>query len=494
MHFDEYRQHDGLGLAALVARREVTAAELLEIALARMQAVNPRLNAVIVPMEDIARSRSRSPLHGPFAGVPFLAKNLKQDYAGVLSSCGCRGIKRHGSPATHHAEITRRWLDAGVVIFGQTNTPEFGLMPITEPSAWGPTRNPWSVDYSAGGSSGGAAAAVAAGMAPIAGGNDVGGSIRIPASACGLFGFKPGRARTPWGPERGEMMHGAAVNHVLTRSVRDSAAMLDATHGQELASSFHLRPPERPYLEEVMLQPEPLRIAFSTSSPLGTKVSDEAVSAVTKTARLLESLGHHVEDVEPPIEWRRMFKDLMTMMYVNAAFFVTEAKRAVGCGNEGFEVDTLIMANFGRAIGAEEFATGLARWNDYQRIMNMFFTAHDVYMTPTVAHPGHLIGALATPRHEQIMARTLQSLGASRWIRHSRQLEAKEQAMLAYVPFTELANLVGAPAMSVPLHWTEKNLPLGVHCMGAPSSEGRLFRLAAQLESAQPWFHKVPDL
>src|SRR5688572_23616063 len=251
MRFEEYRKHDGLGLADLVARREVNASELLEVAIARAEAVNPKLNAVIIPMHDIARARAKESLSGPFAGVPFLTKDLFQEYGGVRTAFGCKALKAAGYTAVEHAEITARWLRAGTVIFGRTNTPEFGAKAITEPDAWGPCRNPWNPDHTPGGSSGGSASAVAAGIVPMAGANDGGGSIRLPAGMCGLFGIKPGRGRTPWGPLYGELMHGAAMNHILSRSVRDSAAMLDATHGPELGSLYRIEPPERPYIEEV---------------------------------------------------------------------------------------------------------------------------------------------------------------------------------------------------------------------------------------------------
>jgi amidase len=494
MDFREYRQYDGLGLAKLVATGEVTAAELLEISIARTDSIDPNINAVVIRMDGVARERARNVFSGPFAGVPFLSKNLQQQYAGVVSADGCKGIFRSNVLPMQHAEITKRWLQSGVVIFGQTNTPEFGLPPITEPLLFGPTNNPWNLARSPGGSSGGSAAAVAAGIVPMAGGNDVGGSIRIPAAVCGLFGFKPGRGRTPWGPERGEMMHGAAANHVLTRSVRDSAAMLDASQGKEMPASFHISPPVRPYLREVGADTGKLRIAFSARSPLGTEISAEAVLAVTNAAKLLESLGHHVETCEPPIDWDQMFSDVMTMMYANAAYFVTKTQETTGCGKNGFEPNTWLMAGFGHAVRADEYVASLARWQDYQRITNDFLSTYDIYMTPTVACPPPLTGENATPRHEQVIVDFLQSVGLSRVLLKSQKLKEKVHASLMYVPFTELANLTGTPAMSVPLHWTSDGLPLGVHFMAGPSQEDVLFRLAAQLEEAQPWFSRVPPL
>jgi amidase len=494
MHFEEYRKYDGLGLAQPIAAGEITGAECLAVARARSEKVNPLLNAIVVPMDDVALARARCLLSGPFAGVPFLSKNLEQQYAGILSANGCRALKESSLRPTDHAEITRRWLQSGIVIFGQTNTPEFGLMPVTEPRAFGPSRNPWDVSLSPGGSSGGSAAAVAAGIVPMAGGNDVGGSIRIPASMCGLFGFKPGRGRTPWGPDHGEVMHGAAVHHVLTRSVRDSAAMLDASHGSEMCASFLLAPPARPYQQELTRDPGRLRIAFSVASPLGTDISPEAVIAVQNAAELLEHLGHEVEADSPAIDWPQFFTDVMTMMYANAAFFVTRTQKETGCSKHGFEPDTLVMARFGRAIRADEYVASLARWEDYRRVTNSFLARHDVFMTPTVAFPPPAIGANATPRYEYGLVDLLQSCGLSRRLLGSARLKDKVISTLQRVPFTELANLTGTPAMSVPLHWSADGLPVGVHFMAGPAKEDVLFRLASQLEKAQPWFGKVPAL
>lgn len=267
----EYVRLDAVAQAELVRRRELSGSELLEAAILRAEKINPRLNAIVIPMHDIARARARGPLTGPFAGVPFLLKDLHQDYAGVPATSGSRGLRRVGAVPDRHSEIVERDLAAGLVIFGRTNTPEFGAKGITEPEAWGATRNPWDLEHSPGGSSGGAAAAVAAGIVAMAGASDGGGSIRIPAASTGLFGFKPGRGRTPSGPGVGEVMHGGAMNHVITRSVRDSAFMLDATHGPEPGAPFQVAPPTRPYGAEVERDPGRLRVAFSTRSPLGQR-------------------------------------------------------------------------------------------------------------------------------------------------------------------------------------------------------------------------------
>ncbi|MGH8456405.1 MAG: amidase [Stenotrophobium sp.] len=489
---EEYQNHDGLGLADLVRRKEVTAGELLEAAIARAEAVNPRLNAIIMPMHDIARTRAKESLDGPFAGVPFLTKDLFQEYAGVPTAFGCKALKAARYTPAVHSEMVVRWLKAGVVIFGRTNTPEFGAKAITEPDAWGPTRNPWNLDRVPGGSSGGSAAAVAAGIVPMAGANDGGGSIRIPAAHCGLFGIKPGRGRTPWGPEMSEAMHGAAMNHIVSRSVRDSAAMLDATQGPEIGSMYRIAPPERPYLEEVKRDPGKLRIAWTSRSPIGTEVHPEAVKAVEDAAKLLASLGHHVEQAEPQIDGMQLAKDFIVMWFANCAATVDAIKRQTGCGDGGFELDTLAMAAFGHASRANEYVEGYQRWNTYTRKLGEFHQKYDLYLTPTLAQPPARVGEIATPHWQHVAMKILMALGLSRVILKSGMIEQMVQENLKWVPFTQIGNLTGVPAMSVPLHWTADGLPLGVQLVAAHCGEGLLFRVAGQLEQAKPWADKRP--
>lgn len=492
--FKEYGKYDALGLAELVRNKETTASELLEAALARAAAVNPKLNAIITPMDDIARARAKENLDGPFGGVPFLVKDLFQEYAGVPTAYGCKALKAAKYTPDVHSEITARWLKAGVVIFGRTNTPEFGAKGITESDAWGPARNPWNLDHTPGGSSGGSAASVAAGIVPMAGGNDGGGSIRLPAGHCGLFGLKPGRGRTPWGPQYGELMHGAAMNHVLSRSVRDSAAMLDATHGPEVGSLFHVAPPPRPYLEEVGRDPGKLRIGFTVKSPIGTDVHPEAVAAVRNAAKLLESLGHHVEEAEPTVNGMQLAQDFITMWFANCAATVAQVKEQTGCGDDGFELDTLAMVAFGRAMRAPEYVAGYLRWSEYSRQLGEFHQKYDLQLTPTMALPPARVGQIVTPHWQQVAMKVLMTLRLTRVVLKSGMIEQMVRDNLKWVPFTQLGNLTGTPAMSVPLHWTADGLPLGVHFVAPHEGEGTLFRLAAQLEKAQPWFDRRPTL
>ncbi|AKJ70210.1 amidase [Pandoraea thiooxydans] len=494
MEYGEYVRYDGLGLADLVRRREVSAAELLEAALARAAAVNPALNAIVIPMTEIARQRTGEALHGPFAGVPFLLKDLLQDYAGAPSTSGSRAFKDADYRPAVHAEIVKRWLNAGVVVFGRTNSPEFGSKAVTEPLAWGPTRNPWNLEHVSGGSSGGSASAVAAGIVPIAGASDGGGSIRIPASYCGLFGFKPGRGRTPWGPDLGEQMHGAAMTHVLTRSVRDSAAMLDATHGPEPASLYVPAPPAGSYLAEVSREPEPLRIAFMTRSPIDTPLHPEAVDAVERTASLLDSLGHDVEPAAPAIDGHQLARDFMTIWFAVTAHVLGQAQTLLGCGRHGFEPDTLSLAAMGRATRADEYYGAYERVNRVARQLGEFHQRFDLLLTPTVAHPPPHIGEVTTPAWRGAALRLLTALGQARPILRSGVVHDIALRNLRWVPFTQLANMTGVPAMSMPLHWTADGLPMGVQFIAPAGAEGMLFRLAGQLERARPWFDRVPEV
>ncbi|MBL6752501.1 MAG: amidase [Nevskia sp.] len=492
--FKEYAEYDATGLAALVRRREIAPPELLDAAIARAEAVNPRLNAIITPMHDIARARAGQDLGGPFAGVPFLIKDLFQDYAGVATACGSRALKDAGWRPARHAEVVNRFLAAGLVVFGKTNTPELGAKGITEPEAWGAARNPWNTDHTPGGSSGGSAAAVAARIVPMAGANDGGGSIRIPAACCGLFGLKPGRGRVPTGPEHGELLHGAAVDHVLTRSVRDSAAMLDVLAGPDVGAPFHVAPPERPYLEEVGRAPGRLRIGFTARSPIGTEVHPDCAGAVADCARLLESLGHHVEEAVPQIDGLALARDFLTMWFAQLAAQVDLLRAQTGSGAGGFELDTRAMAALGRTLRANEYVAAHNRWNGFARALGDFHQRYDLLLTPTLALPPARIGEVATPAWQQAVLRVILALGLSRLLLASGMVDVMARENLRWVPFTQLANLTGVPAMSVPLGSGSAGLPVGVQFVAANGGEGLLFRLAAQLEQAAPWDGRRPAL
>ncbi|WP_273456810.1 amidase [Nevskia ramosa] len=483
--FKEYPAHDATGLAELVAQREVSAVELLDAALARLDAVNPKINAFCAPMIDAARQRADGPLSGPFAGVPFLIKDIAQNVAGVPTSAGSRVLKDWRPDVS--SEIVLRFERAGLVSFGKTTTPELALKGCTESLLFGATRNPWNLSRTPGGSSGGAAAAVAAGIVPVASASDGGGSIRIPASYCGLFGLRPGRGRVPPGPSHDEFWEGASSEHVLSHTVRDSARMLDAIHGADEGSPFRIAGPERPYAEEVGRDPGRLRIGFSTASPINQPVDLDCVRAVHETAKLLESLGHHVEEAAPEIDGDALARCYLTMYYGQTAATVDHACELSGAEESAFELDTRALAAFGRSLTAGEYVASRQRWNDFMRAMGRFHSRFDLYLTPTVAQPAAGIGAQDTPLAERIGLRAVLKLGLARRLLDSGVVDKIAAKSLGRVPFTQLSNLTFTPSMSVPLASFADGMPLGVQFVAATGGEGLLIRLASQLEQAQPW-------
>lgn len=495
--FKEYADHDATGLAALVARREVSAAELLDAAVARLDALNPRLNAVNIPMLEIGRARAAQPLEGPFAGVPFLIKDIAQDYAGVPSTSGSRALRDWVPPV--HAEIVQRFLRAGLVIFGKTATPEFALKGLTETALWGATRNPWDTNRSPGGSSGGAAAAVASGIVPMAGASDGGGSIRIPASYCGLFGLRPSRGRVPPGPLHGEFWDGASSEHVLTRSVRDSARMLDALAGADAGAPFVIAPPARPYAEEVGRDPGRLRIGFSVRSPLGTPVDAANVQAVRDATKLLQGLGHHVEEAEPEVDGQALARCFIHMYFGQVAASIDEAKRLTGASDADFELDTRALGMFGQALNAGEYVHMRKQWNEFARALGRFHQTYDLYLVPSTAMAPSRIGELDMPASQQAALKLILRLGVGRLLLGTGLVRQIVDKSLERVPFTQLSNLTGTPSMSVPLHWAPAEqggaeLPVGVQFVARFGEEDTLLRLAAQLEQAKPWKDRRPSV
>lgn len=493
MDFDTYRAHDGVALAAAIADGRVTATAVLEAAIERAQAVNPRLNAIIHPLFERARQRIDRCPQGPFSGVPFLVKDLFHDIAGQPAHGGCEGLKRADYRAPVDHEYVRRVEAAGALIFGKTNTPEFGAKGITEPDAYGATRNPWNTDHTPGGSSGGSAAAVAAGIVPAAGANDGGGSIRIPAACCGLFGLKPGRGRTPSGPPLTEMIHGAAVNGVISRSVRDSAVWLDVLRGPEPGAGFHAAAPDKSYAESAATDPPPLRIAYASRSPIDTPVDQQAIAAVEDAVALLRSLGHRVEHAEPQLP-HSPGEDFLTIWFAHNAVALDQAKALTGCGNNGFELDTRAMAELGHALRADEYVAATNRCQENALALADLHRSFDLFLTPTLAFPPARIGEIVTPAWQQMALRALLPLRPGRLLLKSGVVDQMTRENLRWVPFTQLANLAGVPSMSVPLHWTPDNLPLGVQFTAATGGEPLLFQLAGQLERARPWFERVPVL
>ena len=491
----EYVQSDATDLARLVSTGDVSAAELLELATAQLERLNPMLNAVNLPMLREARERIQGQLTGPLAGVPLLIKDAIQDYAGLPTSNGSRGF-RNAIPQQHSA-VVQRLLDAGAVIIGKTNTPELALKGFTDPLAFGVTRNPWNPLRTPGGSSGGAAAAVAAGIVPMAGANDGGGSIRIPAAWCGLFGLRPSRGRVPPGPAVGEVWEGASSDLVVSRSVRDSALALDILSGALCGDPYVIAPPASRYVELAAREPGRLRIAFSTASPIGTEVHEEAVAAVTHAAKLLISLGYDVVEDRPQYDGLALARCFLELYFGQVAATLAEA-RASGATSADFELTTLLLETLGKASSAGTYVRSHRRWNEFARAFGAFHQRYDLFLTPTVAFPPAEHAAADMPAGERLVLSLLLKSGLlgllARLGLTERAVTQLARQSLAFVPFTQLANLTGTPAMSVPLHWTADGLPLGVQFIAPFGGEALLLQLASQLERAQPWMHRLPDL
>ena len=491
--FTDYDRYDALALADLVRQGQVTPLELCEEAIERIERINPRINAVVTRIYDQGRRDASDPiLDRPFSGIPILIKDLAYAYAGVAMTSGSKALKDY--IPSYDNEMVLRLKKAGTVILGKTNTPEFGLLGITEPELFGACRNPWNTDHTPGGSSGGSAAAVASGMVPMAAGGDGGGSIRIPSAYCGLFGLKPSRGRNPTGPDHGQVWLGAVQNHVITRSVRDSAAMLDETNGPDTGAPYEIRPPEDSYLHEVERGPGKLKIAFNTQSPIGTPVHAECVQAVENAVRLLEDLGHHLEEGQPYIDGKALAKSYLTMYFGEMAADIDELepvlKRKAKPGD--VELTTWTLGMLGRVFSAGQMVKALRLWDQAARIMGRFFKKYDLYLTPTTAYPPSKIGELQPKPLEVFMMKALSTLKLGRLLRDTSLVDQIAQQSLERTPFTQLANMSGLPAMSVPLHWTADGLPCGVQFIGPFGNEATLFRLAGQLEKAQPWFDRRP--
>ncbi len=491
----EYLQHDATGLAKLVANGETSASELLELAIARHHALNPALNAVCQPMFDIAAERVKQPLEGPLAGVPILIKDVIQDYAGLASS---RGNKVYSQiKAKQHAHLVQRLLDAGAIIMGKTNTPELALKGVTDPALFGRSNNPWNLAHTTGGSSGGSAAAVAAGIVPIAGANDGGGSIRIPAACCGLFGLRPSRGRVSVGPAISEVWEGANSDLVVSRSVRDSALALDIMGGSNPGDPFIIEPPSGSYRELAQREPGTLRIGYSTRSPVDTPVHPEAVKAVERSVELLRSLGHEVEEAAPDYDGQQLARCFLDMYFGQTAATVDEA-RQLGAKDRDFELLTRTLAAFGRAMSSSQYIRSHRQWNDFSQSLGRYYQQYDLFMTPAIAHPPMRHERGDIPRKQAQVLELLLSTGMlpllARWGLLENMVNDMARRNLTYVPFTQLANLTGTPAMSVPLHWTENGLPLGVQFNAPFGSEVLLLQLATQLEQAQPWSGRWPEI
>ena len=464
---------DALALAKLVKDGDVKPVELLESAIARAEEVNIKINAIVTPMDELARHAAHAQiLDGPFAGVPFLIKESGA-YAGVRHSSGSCVLADY--KAELDSEMIRRYKKAGLLIFGKTNMSEFGLLPTTESKLFGPCRNPWNLKHMAGGSSGGTAAAVAAGIVPAAHGADGGGSIRLPAACCGLFGLKPTRARTPKGPGVGDSIGGLVIDHVISRSVRDSAALLDVTAGPAVGDPYWAPPQKRPFLQEVSTPPRPLKIGIMTEALMGTAVHPDCVAAVEDVAKLCADLGHEIEPVTLPIDGQQLTDAFIVMWAAGCAWGVKSIAQLSGKAPapEMYEPVTWGLYEMALRHDAADYLLAVQSIQQITRQIAHFFQGIDLLLTPTTASPPLPIGSFE-PTPDNPMA------GFDRAIE--------------FAAFTPLANATGQPAISVPLVWNGDNLPIGVQFMGRFGDEATLFQLAGQLEEARPWMGKRPLL
>jgi amidase/6-aminohexanoate-cyclic-dimer hydrolase len=470
----EYDRYDALGLAQLIARKQITPLELLEAVRQKAEALNPKINAFCQLFFDKAESQVKRGLPaGPFRGVPFALKDLGQYLRGTVTAAGSRVWNE--SVADFDSTLVTRYKQAGLVIFGKTTTPELGLTTTTESALYGNTRNPWDLERTSGGSSGGSAAAVASRILPAAHASDGGGSIRIPASCCGLVGLKPTRGRVPMGPSQFEGWNGFSCHHVVTVSVRDCAALLDATAGAELGSPFFSAAPRRPFLKETKLPPGKLRIALAVDTPAGTPLDPECRKAALEAAKLCESLGHKVSETKLPIDFARMREAFLTVMNVSIARTLEDAARASGRALTEKEVETVTWATYqqGRKTDVLAYSRAIATAHQIGLAMARFQETHDVILSPTLAKPPVPLGVLG-----------LSPSNMQRW--------AKE--ITEFGPYTALYNVTGQPSMSVPLYWTKGGLPVGVMFSARFGDEATLFRLAAQLEKAKPWASRRPSI
>jgi amidase len=469
MQFEDYRRHDAVGLAGLVAKGEVSAVELLDAALERMGQVNPAINAVTQDLSERARKQAQGPAAGPLAGVPYLLKDLGALLAGTPTTSGS-AVFKDNVPAADSA-VTTALHSAGLNIFGKTNTPEFGLMPVTESRLLGPCRNPWDLSRTPGGSSGGASSAVAAGIVPAAHASDGGGSIRTPASACGLFGMKPSRGRVSFAPV-GEGWGGASVQHAVTRSVRDSATLLDVICQPQPGDPYFLAAPERPFAQEVGRDAGKLSIGFSLEALASGNLDPECAQAVRDAAKLCESLGHYVEEttLAGNLGAMQAAAGAVIAASIAATLDAEGERRGRPVAQDEVELLTWLMYRRGKEVSGADYVRGLAAIHAYGRAVAAQFERYDVVLMSTLGSPAIPIG----------------------WL--TEDVSQYATRLFDFMPNTQAFNNTGQPAMSVPLAWSQGGLPIGLQFTGRVGEEALLFRLAAQLEQAQPWFDRIAPL
>ena len=469
--FKEYKEYDALGLSELLQKKEVSAKELLEEAIFLTETLDPLINAVPQKHFELAMAQAETDLKGPFFGVPFLLKDLHSSLEGTITSDGSRSSAKNVADFTD--TLTQRCLDSGLVIFGKTNSPEFGLTVTTEPVLFGPTRNPWNLNHSAGGSSGGAAAAVAAGIIPMAQATDGGGSIRIPASCCGLVGLKPTRARTPRGPKVFEGWAGQSIAHCVSISVRDSALLLDATSGPEIGSPYHAPYQKDSFLSSLEKDPKNLKIAYIV--PESISIDAEVKDVMTKTFSLLESLGHSVESKSIDLPTDEIMTTIAAVISSSLANKIDEMEKQIGknLDNTMLENVTLQMQKNGKEVLAKDYIQAVKTNHKIGYEVEKMFLDYDILLSPVLAKPPVEIGNI--------------DLNTTDFVDYAEKLST-------YTPFTGIFNQSGHPSISLPLYRTPKNLPVGTMLTASFGNESLLFGLARQLEVAEPWEAAIKEM
>jgi amidase len=471
MSFKEYASYDALGLATAIKARTVKASEVLEAAFARADALNPKLNAIV--FRDDATARATKPGKGVFAGVPMLLKDMRANVVGWPTRSGSRAVP--ATPAAAESTIVTRFKAAGLIPFGKTNVPEFGILPTTECKLYGPAHNPWNLDHSPGGSSGGSAAAVAAGIVPIAHATDGGGSIRIPASACGLVGLKATRGRVSQGPEAGDATSGLSIDGVVTKSVRDTAAALDAICGYDYGDPYFAPPPEGSYLDGIKRKGKRLRIAFSAKMMNGTAHDPEVAAAVKKTAKLCESLGHMIEQRNPPIDSGALVGAFSVVWCANVAYSLTLLQRQTGKAPSLDTVEglTLGLYEMGMKVSAVQLTEARQLMMREGRKLAAWYETTDMWLTATLGRPPMKLGTLDIDETD---------------------IQKGFAPNFGYVPFTSFQNATGTCGINLPLNWSKAGLPLGVQFTARAGGEMALLKLAAELEKASPWAQRYSQV
>ncbi len=470
----EWEALDATGIASLVRSGEVTGREMVETAIARIEQLNPIVNAVVYrAFDDAMELAGRQKGNAPFAGVPYLLKDLSAVAQGLPLTNGSKLFA--GSTSSIDSSLVARLRSAGFLLLGRTNSAEFGLSVSTEPRAYGATRNPWDLGRIAGGSSGGAAAAVASGMVPAAHATDSAGSIRIPAACNGLVGFKPSRGLNPAGPNRGQVNEGISHENLVSRSVRDTAAILDVTSGPDAGAPYYFRKPPVGFLKALQQRGRPLRIAVLAKTFAGEPVCADAREAVTNATALLTGMGHQIEETGPQFDFEALQKAVFDILIGNLAVTIDDFVQQRGRPADDDELEPLTRAvvERGRAMSLADYLGAIARMNREVRRIGAFFESHDVLVTPVLAAELPPLGCLPTD---------------------ATDVDAHIARILEIAPFPVPFNATGQPAVSLPLHWSPVNLPVGVQFVGRLGHDAMLLHLAARLEEASSWFDRRPTL